>query len=296
MKNHRNIFNKIRRGISIRNRWAREAMAELLSTFVMMVFGLGSVAQVVLGKKQFGQYLSINLSFGLGVTMGIHVAGGVSGGHMNCAVSLTNCILGNLPWKKLPLYVVSQMLGSFLAAAVVYCLYYEALYNYCGGNFTVTGPLQTASIFATYPEPYLSIGGGFLDQVIGTGALLLCILAINDKKNSPALDGTHAVVIGLLVTVIGMSMGMNSGYAINPARDLAPRFFTAIAGWGLEVFRAGHYWSWVPVVAPLVGSLTGAFLYKLLVGLHHQSDEDSEEKNIDEMEKGNPDMMFSEYM
>ncbi|OCT98920.1 aquaporin-7 [Xenopus laevis] len=294
MKTYGKIFCKIRRVISIRNRWAREALAELLSTFIMMLFGLGSVAQVVLGRHQFGQYLSINLSFGFGVTMGIHVAGGISGAHMNSAVSLTNAVLGNLPWKKLPVYVLAQMLGSFLAAVVVYCLYSEAMYNYCGGNFTVTGPNETASIFATYPQPYLSIGGGFLDQVIGTGALLLCLLAIGDIRNSPALRGTEALIVGLLVTVIGMSMGMNSGYAINPARDLGPRVFTAIAGWGIEVFRAGHYWSWVPIVAPCVGGLTGAFLYKLLVGLHHQPEEEEETK-VEEMEKGNQET-FSEFM
>ncbi|XP_066458732.1 aquaporin-7-like [Eleutherodactylus coqui] len=294
MRTGRFIANKIRSAISIRNLWVREAMAELLSTFVMMTFGLAAVAQVVLGKNAFGQYLSINLSFGIGVTMGIHVAGGVSGAHMNCAVSLTNCVVGKLPWRKLPVYMISQITGAFLAAVVVYFLYYEALFEYCKGNFTATGPLETASIFATYPQPYLSIGGGFLDQVIGTGALLLCILAINDKKNNAALDGTQAVVVGLLVTVIGMSMGMNSGYAINPARDLGPRLFTAAAGWGLEVFSAGNYWCWVPIVAPMVGGLTGAFLYKLLVGLHHQPN--VEEKKMCEMEKGNSEMTTCEYM
>ncbi|KAM5193337.1 aquaporin-7-like [Mantella aurantiaca] len=294
MKTGASFLNRIRAVISIRKRWAREAMAELLSTFIMMLFGLGSVAQVVLGKKEFGQYLSINLSFGIGVTMGIHVAGGVSGAHMNCAVSLTNCVLGKLPWRKLPLYVLSQIAGAFLAAVVVFFLYYEALNKYCGGNFTVTGELETASIFATYPQPYLTIGGGFLDQVVGTAALLLCILAIGDKKNSPALDGTQAVVVGLLVTVIGMSMGMNSGYAINPARDLGPRLFTAAAGWGLDVFRAGNYWCWIPIVAPLVGGLTGAFLYKLLVGLHLQTDQ--AETRLQEMEKGNAEMVNCEQM
>uniref|UniRef100_A0A8C5LSH7 Uncharacterized protein n=1 Tax=Leptobrachium leishanense TaxID=445787 RepID=A0A8C5LSH7_9ANUR len=288
------IMNNIRRILSIRNKLAREALAEILSTFIMMLFGLGSVAQVVLGKKEYGQYLSINLSFGLGVTMGIHVAGGVSGAHMNCAITLTNCVLGRLSWKKFPIYVLSQILGSFLAAAVVFCVYYEALNSYCEGNFTVTGPLETASIFATYPQPYLSIGGGFLDQVVGTAALLVCILAINDKKNSPALSGTQAVVVGLLVTVIGMSMGMNSGYAINPARDLGPRIFTAMAGWGIDVFRAGNYWCWIPLVAPLVGALTGAFLYQLLVGLHHPPSE--EEIKAYEMEAGTTETGTCEFM
>ncbi|XP_069073990.1 aquaporin-7-like [Pleurodeles waltl] len=282
---------KVRKCLRIKNQTVREAMAEMLSTFVMMSFGLGSVAQVVLGRKEFGQYLSINLSFGFGVTMGILVAGGVSGAHMNTSVSLTNCILGNLPWRKLPVYALAQCVGSFLAAAVIFSLYYEALINYCGGNLTVTGPCATASIFSTYPEPYLSLGGGFVDQVIGTAALLLCIMAINDQRNNPALNGTQALLVGILVVLIGMAMGMNSGYAINPARDLPPRIFTAIAGWGLEVFWAGNNWWWVPVVAPMVGSVTGALIYTLFIELHHPPEASKESKCPETKDSHNTDIM-----
>ncbi|XP_078530855.1 aquaporin-7-like [Lissotriton helveticus] len=285
------LRTRVRKCLRIKNQTVREAMAEMLSTFVMMSFGLGSVAQVVLGRKEFGQYLSINLSFGFGVTMGILVAGGVSGAHMNTSVSLTNCILGNLPWRKLPVYVLAQGVGSFLAAAVIYSLYYEALINYCGGNLTVTGPCATAGIFSTYPEAYLSLGGGFLDQVIGTAALLLCIMAINDQRNNPALNGIQALLVGILVVLIGMAMGMNSGYAINPARDLPPRIFTALAGWGSEVFWAGNNWWWVPVVAPLVGSVTGAFIYTLFIELHHPPEASEEPKCQETKDPHNSDIM-----
>ncbi|XP_030623879.1 aquaporin-7 [Chanos chanos] len=254
---------------SIKRQCIRVALAETLSTFVMMLFGLGSVAQVETGDGKFGEYLSINLGFGFGVAMGAHVGGKVSGAHMNAAVSFTMCVFGRLAWKMLPLYVITQFIGSFLAAGTVFFVYYDALMNYSGGNLTVSGPKATAAIFATYPAPYISISTGFLDQVVGTAILLLCLLALADKRNQPAPPGGESVVTGLLVLVIGISFGSNSGYAINPTRDLGPRVFTALAGWGLDVFRAGNSWWWVPLLAPLVGGVTGALIYTAFVEFHH---------------------------
>ncbi|XP_063048446.1 aquaporin-7-like [Engraulis encrasicolus] len=235
------------------------------------VFGLGSVAQVVTGRGAFGEYLSINLGFGIGVAMGVHVAGKVSGAHMNAAVSFTMCVFGRLRWTLLPLYVMAQFLGSFLAAGAIYSLYYDAILHYSGGNLTVSGPAATAGIFATYPAPYLSIHGGFLDQVAGTALLLLCLMALSDQRNQPAPVGSEPLAAGLLVMLIGISLGSNSGYAINPTRDLAPRVFSFIAGWGPEVFTAGNSWWWIPVVAPLVGGVVGALIYRVFVEMHHPS-------------------------
>uniref|UniRef100_A0A8B9DQY3 Aquaporin 7 n=1 Tax=Anser cygnoides TaxID=8845 RepID=A0A8B9DQY3_ANSCY len=217
------------------------------------VFGLSSVAQVVLGRGEFGQYLSINLGFGIGVTLGIHAAGGISGAHLNAAITITHCILGNLPWRKLPAYLLSQFLGSSLAAATIFGTYYGIV-----GNFMVTGPTATASIFSTYPHPCMSFDA-------------LSILVIHDEKNNGALKGTQALLTGILVLGIGLGMGMNTGYAINPSRDLPPRIFTAIAGWGVDVFTAGNYWWWIPVIAPTLGSLVGSLIYKLLIDFHNQS-------------------------
>ncbi|XP_006038421.2 aquaporin-7-like [Alligator sinensis] len=271
----RRMLEKIQKILTVRNELVREALAEALGTFLLMLLGLGSIAQVNLGGGKFGEYLSINLSFGLGVALGIHAAGGISGAHMNASITFTYCLLGKLPWKKLPAYVVGQFLGSFVAAATIFGLYYDALYLYTGGNFTVTGPNATAGFFATYPAPYMSLTGAFFNEFTGTAVLLLGILIIHDEKNNPALKGTQAVVTGLLVFVIGMSMGINTGYAINPSRDLPPRIFTAIAGWGLEVFRAGNHWWWVPIVAPTLGSLFGVLVHKLFIDLHNQTATDS---------------------
>ncbi|NXF08708.1 AQP7 protein, partial [Smithornis capensis] len=239
------------------------------------VFGLSSVAQVVLGKGSTGQYLSINMAFGIGVTLGIHAAGGVSGGHLNAAVTIMECTLGNLPWRKLGAYLIGQFLGSFMAAATVFGLYYDALYEYTKGNFTVTGPRATALIFSTYPSPNVSLLGAFFTEFTATIMLVLGIQVIHDEKNNAALKGTQPLITGILVLGIGLGMGMNTGYAINPSRDLPPRIFTAIAGWGIDVFRAGHYFWWIPVTAPILGCLAGALIYRLLIAFHNQPDKET---------------------
>lgn len=261
--------NVTRPKLRLKNEFIRVGLAEFLCTFVMMAFGLGSVAQVVTGQGGFGHYLSINIGFALGVAMGVHVGGNVSGAHMNGAVSITMCVFGRLAWRMLPLYIFAQFLGSFLAAGTIYGIYYEAIYDYCGGNLTVTGAKATAGIFATYPAPYLSLMGGFVDQVFGTAMLLLGLMALSDQRNKPAAAGSEPAIVGLLVLLIGISLGSNSGYAINPTRDIGPRVFTAIAGWGVEVFRAGRGWWWVPLVATPIGGVLGAGVYKVFVELHH---------------------------
>ncbi|XP_036289463.2 aquaporin-7 [Pipistrellus kuhlii] len=254
----------IRMQAILQKEMVREFLAELMSTFVMMVFGLGSVAHMVLGEK-FGSFLGVNLGFGFGVALGVHVAGNISGAHMNAAVTFTNCALGRLPWKKFPVYVLGQFVGSFLAAASIYGIFYAAIMDFTGGHLTATGPVATANIFATYLPDYMTLWQGFLDEVFVTGMLQLCLFAITDKRNNPALPGTQALVIGILVVIIGVSLGMNTGYAINPSRDLPPRFFTFIAGWGTEVFRIKNWW-WVPVVAPLLGAYLGGIIYVVFVG------------------------------
>ena len=208
----------------------REALAEFLGTLVLMTLGLGVVAQVVLGGGKFGDYLSINLVWGLAA------------------------------------YVVAQMAGAFVASAVVYATYHEALSAFDGGTRQVLGPQGTAGIWATYPQPWLSTWGGFIDQVVGTALLVGVIFAISDRRNAPPPAGLEPLIVGLLVLAIGASFGANAGYAINPARDFGPRLFTALAGWGGEVFRAGNGWWWVPIVAPLLGGVLGGWIYDLCVG------------------------------
>lgn len=252
-----------------RNSLKRELYAEFLGTLVLIVFGAGVVAQVVLSKQQNGSYLSINLAWGLGVTMAIYVAGGVSGAHLNPAVTLALAMRRDFARSKVLPYWLAQIAGAFSGAALVFLVYREAFNAFDSGARAVLGEKGTAGIFATYPQPFLSSAGGLIDQIFGTAILLMVIMAIGDARNN-ATGNLGPIVVGFLVIVIGMSFGFNAGYAINPARDLGPRLFTAVAGWGIEVFRAGNFWFWVPIVGPLIGGPLGAFTYDALIGKHFQ--------------------------
>ena len=248
----------------------REMAAEFLGTFVLIVFGCGAVAQVVLSEHANGEYLSINLGWAIGVTMGVYVAGGVSGAHLNPAVTLPLALFRRFPWRKVAPYCLAQLAGAFAASAVVYATYFEALNHFDGGTRQVLGPQGTGGIWATYPQDYLSVvPGGLVDQTVGTALLLLCIFALIDPRNRAPAANVAPVLIGGVVLVIGITFGYNSGYAINPARDLGPRLFTLVAGWGTEVFRAGGGWWWVPIVGPLVGGVLGAWVYDLLITRLH---------------------------
>ncbi len=247
----------------------RELLAEFFGTFVLIAFGVGVVAQTVLSGNGAGSPLAINVTWGLGVIMGCYVSAGVTGAHLNPAVSVALAVHRRFPWRKVLPYAAAQTAGAFVAAAVVYATYYEALAAFDGGVRQVAGARGTAGIWATYPQPFLSpFPGGVVDQIVGTALLVAVILGITDSRNAPAPNGLVPVIVGLLVVAIGAAFGFNSGYAINPARDFGPRLFTAMAGWGGAVFTAGGGWWWVPIVGPTIGGVLGGWAYDACVGHH----------------------------
>lgn len=250
---------------------AKELAAEFLGTMVLVTFGVASVAQVTFGESQFGQYLSINLGWGLAVTMGIYIAGGISGAHLNPAVTVALAVFQGFPWNRVIPFILAQLAGAFVASALVFAAYHEALDHFDGGRRQIVGPRATAGIWATYPNPagFLSnVPGGLVDQIVGTALLVGVTFALVDPRNNAPPKWLGPLAAGALVALIGMTFGYNAGYAINPARDFGPRLFTALAGWQ-GVFQANNYWWWVPIVGPLVGGIVGGFAYQLFVGWHH---------------------------
>jgi glycerol uptake facilitator protein len=240
---------------------AAELIAEFLGTFVLILFGTGVVAMVVLfpsntpGATVHGGYTNITLGWGLAVTMGLYISGKVSGGHLNPAVTLTLAVFRDFPWRKVLPYSIAQTAGAFLAAALVYRNYLPAFHQ-------VDPQLQkTAGVFTTFPTFPALPQAGFLDQVIGTALLLLMVLAITDEINVPPGANLAPAMIGLVVVAIGMSFGGMHGYPINPARDFGPRLFTAMAGFKNNGLTDGARVWWVPVLAPLLGGLIGAAVY-----------------------------------
>jgi glycerol uptake facilitator protein len=238
-----------------------ELLAEFLGTFVLILFGTGVVAMVVLfpsknpGETIHGGYTNITLGWGLGVTMGIYVAGKISGAHLNPAITLAFAAFRRFPWSKVVPYSLAQTAGAFVAAALVYWNYAPAFHQ--------TDPqlARTAGVFTTFPAFPGLPQAGFLDQLIGTGLLVLLVFAITDEFNAPPGVNLAPLMIGLVVVAIGMSFGAMHGYPINPARDFGPRLFTVAAGFRNNGLTDGtHIW-WIPIVAPLLGGLIGAAIY-----------------------------------
>jgi glycerol uptake facilitator protein len=238
-----------------------QLIAEFLGTLVLILFGTGVVAMVVLfptknpGDVVHGGFTNITIGWGLGVTMGIYVAGRISGAHLNPAVTLSLAVFRGFPWRNVLPYSIAQTAGAFLAAAVVYRNYLPAFHQ--------VDPMleKTAGIFTTFPAFAGLPQAGLLDQIIGTGLLLLLVLAITDELNAPPGANLAPLIIGLIVVAIGMSFGGMHGYAINPARDFGPRLFTVVAGFHNNGITDGTRVWWVPITGPLVGGLIGSALY-----------------------------------
>ncbi|MDA5142255.1 MULTISPECIES: MIP/aquaporin family protein [Streptomyces] len=255
--------------------------AEFLGTFVLILFGVGSVAVAVAGLPGSGRqtadfgpanWLIISWGWGLAVVFGVYVAGGISGAHLNPAVTLGFAVRRDFPWRKVLPYWLAQVVGAFVAAALVYACYRWAIdASIAKAGETRETSLNTYSIFATFPAEYFgdSWWGPLLDQIVGTGILLLLICALIDTRNTAPMSNLHPFLIGLVVVAIGLTFGTNAGYAINPARDFGPRLFTFFEGWGdialpgtFEWFSG--YW-WIPIVGPLIGGVVGVLVYDLLI-------------------------------
>ncbi|RIA98684.1 aquaporin-like protein [Glomus cerebriforme] len=243
----------------------REPFAEFLGTFILVAFGVGSIAQTVLSKGLNGNWITIALGFGLGLALGIVVSGNYSGGHLNPAVTITLAVYRKFPWIKVPVYITAQTLGAFAAAAVVYVNYVAAIDNYAGDKRDVTGVNATAGIFATYPQPFMSNTGAFFSELLGTFLLLLIILALTDERNVPSARIVTPLTIGLTLSAIAISFGYETGFSLNGARDFGPRLFTFFVGYGVDVFSASSYYFWIPIVAPVVGGLFAGLVYDSMI-------------------------------
>jgi glycerol uptake facilitator protein len=268
-------------------RWQQSTFGELISEFlgtgIIILMGDGVVAMVVAALNQSGRgpkpfvaqadWLMIAWGWGFAVCFAVYVAGGVSGAHLNPAVTLALAWRRGFEWRKVPAYMVAQVLGAFAGAALVYANYHYAIASFEHANHITRGAansVPTFSIFGTFPAPYLhSWFGPFLDQVIGTGVLVLCIFAVTDEFNTPVHGNLAPVVIGFIVVAIGLSIGANAGYAINPARDLGPRLWAWVEGWK-RIAVPGDYgnvnsYMWIPILGPIVGAMVGAGLYDGLI-------------------------------
>ncbi|WP_312241940.1 MIP/aquaporin family protein [Pantoea sp.] len=249
-----------------------QCIAEFLGTGLIIFFGAGCVAALKLAGASFGQW-EICIIWGLAVSMAAYMTAGVSGAHLNPAVTVALCLFASFDGRRVLPYIVAQVAGAFCAAALVYGLYYNLFLDYEQSHQMVRGSVESldlAGIFSTYPNPHIGVGQAFLVEMVITAVLMGVIMALTDDGNGIPRGPLAPLLIGLLVAIIGGAMGPLTGFALNPARDFGPKIFAWLAGWGNVAFTGARDIPYflVPIFGPLVGACLGAFGYRALIGRH----------------------------
>lgn len=232
---------------------------EFIGTLVLILLGDGVCCATSLNKSkaQGAGWAVVTLGWGLAVMCGVFIAGPYSGAHLNPAVTLGFALAGQFDWAAVLPYIAAQMLGGFAGAVLVYAFYKD--------HFDATEDQATKlGVFCTAPA-IRNKGRNFFCEALASWLLVFVILALGNKENLPeiGMGELGAFPVTMLIVAIGMSLGATTGYAINPARDLAPRIAHAV----LPIKgKGGNGWdySWVPVAGPICGGLLAAVTYMLI--------------------------------
>jgi len=242
----------------------RDYLAEFIGTMIFIMLLLGVTAAEILNTDPGRSTMASAMGSGLSLLMGFSISYHISGGHLNPAITLASAVYRGFPWRKVPGYVLCQILGAFVAAALLYVIIEPALNEFDGGTRQCTGEYNTANIFGSFPLYYIGIPSAIGSEIIGTAIFIILVFSICRQDNGVFVHG-QAIFIPTAIVILALSLGFTSGFSLNPARDIGPRFFAAIAGWGWGIYSAHHYYFFVPMVAPLIGALLGGIVYTIFV-------------------------------
>eukprot|EP00466_Bigelowiella_natans_P002939 jgi/Bigna1/130599/aug1.11_g5307 len=243
----------------------RDVLSEFLGTFTLMFLGTAVNCVAAMGQTNL---VGVAIGWMFSIAMAVYVAGGVGGAHLNPSVTFAFALLKGFPWKMVIPYTIAQFLGAFAGSGLAYLDHKSGLDAMDAANGVIkatSGVGATAGIFATYPASHVGVLHAFGDEVLTTAALLMCVFAVSDNKNIAPKGNLGPVIIGGLVALLILGFGGITGVAMNPARDLAPRIMTFLAGWGSEVFTAGNNYWWIPIVAPMIGAPLGGAVYNAFI-------------------------------
>ncbi|KUK93009.1 MAG: MIP family channel protein [Anaerolineaceae bacterium 46_22] len=255
----------------MKDRTMKEFIGEVFGTFILILLGDGVVANVGLAPRLAGNaynWNTITIGWAFAVIIAVYVSGGVSGAHLNPAVTLGLAVKRGFPWKKVLPYIAAQMIGAFLGAFAVYLIYRDGLVAAGMPNVWSTGPGAVFQESFFQAQQGASTGGysmvtAIIAEFFGTMVLIWGIAASGDAKNMGLKNNMGAFLVGFTVLAVGLSLGGPSGYSINPARDLGPRLFGALVG--TKGLFDGLYWLIPPVLIPAIAGPIGFYLYDLFI-------------------------------
>ncbi|HVN52709.1 MAG TPA: MIP family channel protein [Anaerolineaceae bacterium] len=246
-------------------------IGEIFGTFILILLGDGVVANVGLAPRLAStayNWNTITIGWAFAVIVAVYVSAGVSGAHLNPAVTIALAAKRGFAWGKVVPYIIAQWVGAFLGALGVYLTYGDGLRAAGVPNVWCTGPGSVfGQAFWGGATTAASAGGytptgAILTEIFGTAVLLWGILASGDSRNTGLINNIGPFLVGGTVLAVGLSLGGPSGYAINPARDFGPRVFGTLVG--TQGLFNGIYWI-IPIIGPIVGGLLGAFTYDWFV-------------------------------
>ncbi|HEX3662005.1 MAG TPA: MIP/aquaporin family protein [Acidobacteriaceae bacterium] len=254
--------------MELKKELAGQLISEAVALFIIIAFGDSVAAMYSLYDPSPYQhaYWGVCIAWGLAVAIAIYTTGSVSGCHANPAVTLALALYRKFSWKKVLPYCAAQIVGAFAGAALVQVLFRPLIDAFNLAHHLTRAQGGAAGVFFTHPGLGITVAHAFSDEIILTAFLIFGIFAITEQYNEMAPGANFgALMIGLLVALIGASMGYLEAWAINPARDFGPRVFCLLTGWGHAAFPSpGNYW-WVPIVGPLIGGALGGGAYQLLI-------------------------------
>jgi glycerol uptake facilitator protein len=249
-------------------RFVGELISEAVAMTIIIALGNSVAAMYTLydPSPYLNAYWGVCISWGLAVTIAIYATGSISGTHANPAVTLALALFRGFSWRKVLPYWIAQVIGAFVGAAIVLQLFGPVIDHFNQIHHLTRETGGAAGVFFTHPGQWITPMHAFVDEIILTAFLLFGIFAITEQYNEMAPGANSgALIIGLLVALIGASMGYLEAWAINPARDFGPRLFAFLAGWGPSALPApDNYW-WIPIAAPLIGGVVGAGAYHMLI-------------------------------
>lgn len=256
-------------GVTINDSLKAQCVAEFLGTGLFLFFGIGCLCALKVTGASLGLW-EICIIWGLGISLAVYLTAGISGAHLNPAVTIALWLFASFPARKVLPFCVAQLAGAFGGAVLAYSLYSSLFTDFESAHNIVRGSaesLQLASIFSTYPAAAINVWQAALVEVVITSMLMGLIMALTDDGNGVPKGPLAPLLIGILVAVIGASTGPLTGFAMNPARDFGPKIFTWFAGWGEIAMTGGRNIPYfiVPIIAPIIGACVGAAIYRYLI-------------------------------